>query len=59
MKVNGKNQQSVLTDTVLTGQVCAKHRAIAHDAEGKKRWCPRCGKDDNGVQHVKPNGGWA
>lgn len=53
MDVNGKNQQNV-----LTGQVCANHRPQARDAEGEKRWCASCGKDDKGVQHAPANGGW-
>lgn len=53
---------------VLTGQVlpsyppCAKHRETSHDAAGtaEQKWCNRCGWNrEQGIQHGRPNGGWA
>lgn len=49
------------TDDVLTGQVCANHHPVHHDAEGRKvaLWCNRCGRNDEGELLGRPNGGWA
>lgn len=55
MDVNGKNQQSV-----LTGQVCAQHRSVPHDAAGdpEHHWCNSCGRNDKGERLGTANGGW-
>lgn len=41
---------------------CPKHRETYHDADGSPHalFCNRCGWNrEQGVQHNKPNGGWA
>jgi len=58
-KVTGENQQDVLTGQVpVSITVCRNHRAVAHDAKGNKRYCNRCGMDDEGNVMGRPNGGW-
>lgn len=52
---------------IITGQLqvgppeCPQHRETAHDAEGLKMWCGRCGwtHKHGGVRMAPPNGGWA
>lgn len=57
-KVTGKIENADrFPPAVITGQVCARHQVKQHD-DGKPPWCHYCGKDDEGLQQARPNGGW-
>lgn len=58
-EITGDNQQEILTGQVPVSPACRMHRSTAHSADGTLRYCNRCGKNDEGVQFAKPNGGWA
>lgn len=41
-----------------SSESCPNHKIIAHDMEGKDRWCDFCGRDAEGNQIKRAAGGW-